>query len=252
MFTDTHAHLYLKQFNKDIDSVINNAVKNGIDKILLPNIDSGTIKAMLQLESSNPQLFGSMAGVHPGSIKENFKKELEIVERELESGHYVGVGEVGIDLYWDKTYKEEQIYAFDTQVKWALKYDLPVIIHARNAMDITIDIIRQNQSGSLKGIFHCFTGNIDQAFEIMKLGFYMGIGGIVTYKNSGLQETVKEIPLEYMVLETDAPYLTPVPFRGKRNESAYLVYIAQKIAEIKNIDLEEVAAITTDNAEKLF
>jgi len=252
MLTDTHAHLYLKHFKEDIDPVIDNAITNGITKIYLPNIDSSTIEDMLKLENSNTELFRSMAGVHPGSVKEDYKRELEIVERELDSGHYVGVGEVGIDLYWDKTYKEQQIKAFDQQVKWALKYDLPVIIHAREAMDLTIDIVRRNQTGSLKGIFHCFTGNIDQAFEIMKLGFYMGIGGIVTYKNSGLADTVREIPLEYIVLETDAPYLPPVPYRGKRNESSYLTYIAEKVAEIKNTDIKEVAAATTHNAAQLF
>ena len=211
MFTDTHSHLYSKEFDKDIDQVIINAKSNNISTIYLPNIDIDTIDKMNGLVAKDPEYFKPMMGLHPGSIDNNYKKNLEIIRKELETGNYVGVGEVGIDLYWDKTFKNEQIDAFETQVKWAKELNLPVIIHARDAMDLTIDIIEKHQDGTLKGIFHCFTGDVNQAFRIMKLGFYMGIGGILTYKNSGLKEIVAQIPIEYLVLETDSPYLPPVP-----------------------------------------
>ena len=252
MFIDTHSHLYLEQFDNDIDLAIQNAINNKVNKIFLPNIDSTTIKRMINLENKYPKLISSMMGLHPGSVNLNYKKELDIVRKELDSGKFVGVGEVGIDLYWDKTFKKEQIDAFNTQIKWAKELDLPIIIHAREAIDLTIDMIEKNQTGNLKGIFHCFTGDINQAFRIMKSGFYMGIGGILTYKNSGLADVVSEIPLEFLVLETDSPYLPPVPFRGKRNESSYILYIAKKLAEIKNMSVEEVGDITSKNASKIF
>ncbi len=252
MFTDTHSHLYSKEFDIDIDKVIINAKSNNVSSIYLPNIDISTIEKMNNLVNKDSELFKAMMGLHPGSVDSDYVKNLNIIRQELEKNKYVGVGEVGIDLYWDKTFKQEQIDALETQVKWAKEFDLPVIIHARDAMDITIDIIEKHQTGSLKGVFHCFTGNINQAFRIMKLGFYMGIGGILTYKNSGLKQVVRQIPIEYMVLETDSPYLPPVPFRGKRNESAYLVHIASKLAEVKNISIKDVAEITTNNAQKIF
>ena len=252
MFTDTHSHLYSKEFDSDIDKVIINAKSNNVSSIYLPNIDISTIEKMNSLVDKDPRLFKAMIGLHPGSVGSDYVKNLDIIQQELEKNKYVGIGEVGIDLYWDKTYKQEQIDAFETQVKWAKEFDLPVIIHARDAMDLTIDIIEKHQTGKLRGIFHCFTGNTDQAFKIMKLGFYMGIGGILTYKNSGLKQVVHQIPIEYMVLETDSPYLPPVPFRGKRNESAYLVHIASELAEVKNISIKDIAEITTNNAQKIF
>ncbi len=252
MLIDTHSHLYLDQFNDDIDDVIRNAKANNVKMIFLPNIDSSTIDNMLALEKKDPAFFKSMIGLHPGSVDKNYKSELDIVKQELTKGNYTGIGEVGIDLYWDKTFKNEQIIAFETQVNWAKEFDLPVIIHARDAMDLTIDIIEKNQNGKLKGIFHCFTGDVNQAFKIMKTGFYMGIGGILTYKNSDLKDVIKEVPLEYLVLETDSPYLPPVPYRGKRNESAYIKHVAMKLAEIKNIPLEEVEEITGKNAAAVF
>lgn len=252
MFIDTHSHLYLQQFDNDIDEVIANAKASNISQIYLPNIDNSTTKIMLDLEKKDTSLFKSMMGLHPSSVDKGYKKELDIMRKELETGHYVGVGEVGIDLYWDKTFKNEQIDAFDTQIKWANELKLPVIIHARDAMDLTIDLIEKNQDGNLKGIFHCFTGDINQAFRIIKLGFYMGIGGILTYKKSGLDNVVREIPIEYLVLETDSPYLPPVPYRGKRNESSYVIHIAEKLAEIKTISVEEVGEITSNNAVKVF
>lgn len=252
MFTDTHSHLYSIEFDSDIDKVIINAKSNNVSSIYLPNIDISTIEKMNSLVDKDPRLFKAMIGLHPGSVDSDYVKNLDIIRQELKKNKYVGIGEVGIDLYWDKTYKQEQIDAFETQVKWAKEFDLPVIIHARDAMDLTIDIIEKHQTGKLRGIFHCFTGNTDQAFKIMKLGFHMGIGGILTYKNSGLKQVVHQIPIEYMVLETDSPYLPPVPFRGKRNESAYLVHIASELAEVKNISIKDIAEITTNNAQKIF
>ncbi len=252
MFTDTHSHLYSKEFDSDIEKVIINAKSNNVSSIYLPNIDISTIEKMNSLVDKDPRLFKAMIGLHPGSVDSDYVKNLDIIRQELKKNKYVGIGEVGIDLYWDKTYKQEQIDAFETQVKWAKEFDLPVIIHARDAIDLTIDIIEKHQTGQLRGIFHCFTGNTDQAFKIMKLGFYMGIGGILTYKNSGLKQVVHQIPIEYMVLETDSPYLPPVPFRGKRNESAYLVHIASELAEVKNISIKDIAEITTNNAQKIF
>ena len=252
MLIDTHSHLYLKQFDNDIEEVIHRAKANNVTQIFLPNIDSSTISPMLNLEQKHPAFFKSMMGLHPGSVDQNYKRELDIVRKELEKGKYYGVGEVGIDLYWDKTFKKEQIDAFDTQIKWAREFDLPVIIHARDAMDLTIDIVEKNQDGNLRGVFHCFTGNINQAFRIMKLGFFMGIGGIVTYKNSDLKHTTQEIPVEYIVLETDSPYLPPVPFRGKRNESAYIKYISEQLAQLKNVTTGKIEEITSKNAFNLF
>ncbi len=252
MLIDTHSHMYSKHFNEDIDKAIARAIDNGVTKIFMPNIDNSTTKSMLNLEKKAPNLFSSMMGIHPGSIKEDYKKQLNLAYRELQAGNYVGVGEVGIDLYWDKTYKKEQIDAFKIQVNWAKEFNLPIIIHSREAMDITIDIIKKEKNDNLRGIFHCFTGDINQAFEIMKLGFYMGIGGILTYKNSGLKEIVNQIPMEYLVLETDSPYLPPVPYRGKRNESSYLRYIAEELAITKKITFKEVASQTSKNAEMIF
>jgi len=252
MFIDTHSHLYSNHFDKDIDKTIIAAKSNNVSRIYLPNIDIDSIDRMKALEQKDPDYFKSMMGLHPGSVDENYKKSLNIIEKELEGYNYVGIGEVGIDLYWDKTFKKEQIDAFNIQVQWAKERNLPVIIHAREAMDITINIIEKHQDGGLKGIFHCFTGDVDQAFRIMKLGFYMGIGGVLTYKKSGLKEVVNEIPVEYLVLETDAPYLPPVPFRGKRNESSYIVHIANELAELKNISIKDLGEITTNNALKIF
>ncbi|PID89476.1 MAG: hydrolase TatD [Bacteroidia bacterium] len=252
MLVDTHSHLYSKHFNKDIDDVIKRSIDNGITKIYMPNIDNSTTKSMLNLEKKAPDLFASMMGIHPCEIKQNYKKELDIAHKELLRGNYVGVGEIGIDLYWDKTFKNEQIDAFKTQVNWAKELDLPVIIHCRESMDLTIDIIKQEKTDKLKGIFHCFTGSVDQAFEIMKLGFYMGIGGILTYKNSGLKEVVNQIPMEYLVLETDSPYLPPVPYRGKRNESSYVRYVAEELANVKKLTFKEVARQTSMNADRIF
>lgn len=252
MYTDTHAHLYLEHFESDIEAVITRSKSNGISKVYLPNIDNSTLDKMLYLESADQDFFRSMIGLHPGSVNANFRFELDAIQSRISLHRYSGIGETGTDLYWDRTFINEQIESFETQVDWAKKYNLPVIIHARDSMDLTIDIIKNKQDGSLKGIFHCFSGNLLQAKRIIDLGFYLGIGGVITYKKNDLVDIVEKLPLNYFVLETDAPYLPPVPFRGQRNESSYLIYIAQKIAEIKNMSPDEIGSITSKNSDNIF
>ncbi len=252
-FIDTHSHLYSEQFNDDIHDVVQRALNNDIKRIYLPNIDSSSIKSMLSLKENYPQVFEVMAGLHPVDVKANYKEELQIVEEELKKGGYVAVGEIGIDLYWDKTFLQEQIYAFQKQVEWALQYNLPFVIHARESFDEIFEALRKFDGEPLKGIFHSFTGTLDQAKTALSFGdFKLGINGIVTFKNSNLGEVVRQIGLEHLVLETDAPYLAPVPFRGKRNESSYVLNIAEKISSIFNVPLETVAEITTKNAKHIF
>ena len=252
MLIDTHAHLYLEHFENDIDVVIENAKIKGIERVYLPNIDSSTMSPMIQLESKDPDFFRSMIGLHPGSVKEDFRNELDLILSKIGKHRYCGIGETGTDLYWDKTFINEQIEVFEAQIDWAIEYDLPVIIHARDSMDLTIDIVNKKQNGNLKGIFHCFSGDLVQAKKIINMGFYLGIGGVLTYKKSILPEIVKELSLDCFVLETDSPYLSPVPHRGKRNESSYLIYIAHKMAEIKKVSVEEIESISSKNAGRVF
>lgn len=252
MLVDTHTHLYLSHFADDIHEAIERAESDGIKKLYLPNIDSTSIDSMLELEKKYPGKCIPMMGLHPCSVKADFEKELSIVKQWLDQRPFCAVGEIGIDLYWDKTFFEEQKKAFITQTGWAKDLGIPIVIHARDSLDILIDLVTKEKDDRLTGIFHCFTGTLEQAQSIIDLGFYLGIGGVLTYKNSGLGEVVKNIPLESIVLETDSPYLTPVPFRGKRNESAYIKYIANKLSEVKNLDIEEIAVVTTANAEKIF
>ena len=247
---DTHAHLYLKEFATDIDEVINRAKSEGIDRVYMPAIDSEHITDMLALADRYHEFCIPMIGLHPCSVKENYKEELAMVETYLAKRKFAAVGEIGLDFYWDKTFTEEQYEAFTIQIELANRHQLPIVIHTRNAMQETIDVVKKIQSKKIRGIFHCFSGSYENAVEIIEAGFYIGIGGVLTYKNAGLAEVLKKIDLKYMVLETDAPYLTPVPYRGKRNESSYIKYIAEKLALIKNISVEEVAAITTENAIK--
>jgi TatD DNase family protein len=218
----------------------------------MPAIDSSTTEAMLKVEKGYPEFCIAMMGLHPCSVNETFKHELEHVETWLSKRPFAAIGEIGLDFYWDKTFKEQQYSAFRTQAELALKYNLPIVIHSRNATAETIKIIREYSAQGLEGIFHCFGGSLDEANQIIETGFYLGIGGIITYKNAGLAQVIAETGLEYIVLETDAPYLTPVPFRGKRNESSYLKYIAERIAELKNITFEEVVSVTSANAKKIF
>lgn len=249
---DTHTHLYLEDFKEDIDAVLQRAKEAGVEKFYLPNIDSSSIDDMLQLEQQYPGVCMAMMGLHPCSVKEDYKNELKIAEEWLDKRRFAAVGEIGLDYYWDQSFVAQQKEAFHVQIEWALHYNVPIVIHSRDSMQDCIDIVQQHQNGKLRGIFHCFGGTMDEARQIMDLNFLMGIGGVVTYKKAGLAELLKEIPLSSLVLETDAPYLTPVTFRGKRNEPAYLNYVVEKIAEAKNCSTEEVAATTTINAQKLF
>lgn len=251
-FIDSHAHLFLPEFKEDSETVMQRMMDAGVEKVFLPNIDSSTIDDLLNFEKRFPEHAFAMMGLHPCSVKENTDDELNIVKQQLSQRKFAAVGEIGLDFYWDTTFKEQQIAAFSTQIDWALLYGLPVVIHSRNSTRECIDIVRSKQTGSLKGVFHCFSGTADEAHEIIDLGFYLGIGGVITFKKSTLPEIVKDINLSYMLLETDAPYLAPAPYRGKRNESSYIPLIAEKIADTKNREVAEVARVTTENATGLF
>jgi TatD DNase family protein len=249
---DTHTHLYLKEYTDDIDAVMDRADAEGVTKFILPAIASKEVESMFALEQKFPGKCFAMAGLHPCSVKENYKEELDKVDKLLLERKFAAIGESGLDFYWDKTFMNEQYQSLNIQANLALQYKLPLILHTRNAMQETIDVIKSYNGKGLKGIFHCFSGTRQNANDIIELGFSLGIGGVVTFKNSGLADIVKDIDLAHIVLETDSPYLTPVPFRGKRNESSYLKYVVNKIAEIKNMTPEEVADITTANAEMIF
>jgi TatD DNase family protein len=249
---DTHSHIYLSEFDNDRKAMLERAEKEAIVKILMPAIDSNTHPQMLEAERNFPNQCLSMIGLHPCSVKEDYKDELQIVQKFLQQRKFIAIGETGLDFYWDLTFKEQQFEAFQLQIEWALEYDLPIIIHSRNSTDECIEMIKRNQDGKLKGVFHCFSGTVEQGHQIIDLGFYLGIGGVLTFKNSGLDAVMEKLQLENVILETDAPYLAPVPFRGKRNECSYLKYVAQKLAEVKQMQFEEIARITTSNAEKLF
>ncbi|MCF6342664.1 MAG: TatD family hydrolase [Bacteroidales bacterium] len=252
ILVDTHTHLYLEQFDEDRTEVVEAAIAQDVKWMLLPNIDGDSLDDMKKLHLEFPNNCLPMMGLHPTSVKENYEEELRLVEKELQTGKYIAVGEIGMDLYWDKEYAEQQKDAFRRQLKMAKKYDLPVSIHIRDSFDIAYHIVKEESTDKLQGIFHCFTGGKNEAKQIMDIGFKMGIGGIVTFKNAGLAEVVETIPEKYLVLETDAPFLTPAPFRGKRNQSVYLKYIAEKLAEIKSKPVEEIAEITTKNALEVF
>lgn len=252
MFTDTHTHLYAQEFNLDRTQLIEKAIKNGVTKFYLPNIDSTSINGMIELTKQFPTNFFAMMGLHPCSVSENVNEELAIVNTWLQTQKFSGIGEIGIDLYWDKTFITQQQQAFETQIKWALQYNYPIVIHCRNAFNEIYEILKTFKQLP-KAIFHCFSGTIEEAHKIIDLGnFKLGIGGVVTFKNSGLDKVVEQIDLQYLVLETDAPYLAPVPFRGKRNEPIYILEVAKKIAEIKQISINKVAEATTVNAEFIF
>jgi len=250
---DTHSHIYLPEFNDDRDQMLARANQEGIGRIYMPNIDHRSIDAMMELEANYPQQCFAMMGLHPSSVKKDFEKELYLVEDWLSKRPFSGVGECGIDLYWDKTFIDQQKEALKIQVKLAKKYKLLIILHTRDAFTETYEIIASENDNSLTGIFHCFSGTPEEARKVIELGgFYLGIGGVATYKNGGLTPVLEQVELEHLVLETDAPYLSPVPFRGKRNEPAYMIKVAEKIAEVKAVSIEKVAAITTKNALSLF
>ena len=251
-WTDTHCHLYVQEFDEDREAMVTRALSAGVDRMMLPNIDVESIPGMWRLVDKYPEQCFPMMGLHPCSVKENYEDILAMMEVELKSRAYAGVGETGIDLYWDTTYKKEQIMAFETQISWARAMDLPVIIHSRESLDLTIEVIANQQDGRLKGIFHCFSGEVEQVRNIERLGFKVGIGGVVTYKKAGLAELLPHIPLTMMVLETDAPYLAPVPHRGKRNEPAYIPLVAARISEVLGISLPELSRVTSENAASVF
>jgi TatD DNase family protein len=248
---ETHAHIYSEQFQSDLDDVLERSLEAGLEKIYMPNIDHTSIDAMLEIEAKH-QFCVAMMGLHPCSVNKDFEKELYVVEKWLTKRSWSAIGEIGTDLYWDKTFWEQQKEAFKIQCQWAIKYDRPVVIHCRESIDETIAIIEQIADNKLRGVFHCFSGNLKQAEKIIELGFYLGIGGVATFKNGGLDTVIPILSLDKIVLETDSPYLAPVPNRGKRNEPAYIKLVAEKIGAFKNVSFEEIANITTDNAKKLF
>lgn len=248
---DTHAHIYAKEFDHDREDVLHRCAENEVKKIYMPNVDHTSIDSMLDLESRWPQCAATM-GLHPCSVKKDFERELYIVEDWLAKRKFAAVGEIGTDLYWDKTFWDQQCEAFKIQVGWAKKLGLPVIIHCRESLQQTVDLVEQMQDGTLTGIFHCFGGTAEEAEQIIKLDFYLGIGGVSTFKKAGLDLVLPEIPLDRIVLETDSPYLAPVPHRGKRNEPSYIPLIAQKVSEIKSATLDEIQRQTTANATSIF
>lgn len=252
MLIDTHCHLYLKEFEADIEAVIKRAVEMGVQKFYLPAIDSSTHTEMIALEERFDGKCIAMIGLHPCSVKENYEQELEIIETLLMQREFAAIGETGLDFYWDTSFKAAQYKALEKQIDLAILYNLPLVLHTRNALPQTIAVIKNFSQTNLKGIFHCFGGSLIEAEQIISCNFLLGIGGVVTYKNSGLASVLPHIDIKNIVLETDAPYLSPVPYRGKRNESSYITEVVKKIAEIKGLTGKKVMEATTLNAEKLF
>jgi len=252
MLIDTHTHLYSEQFSEDSAAMIERAFDAGIHQLFLPAVDSKSTMAMLDLEATYPNNCFAMMGLHPCSVKEDYESELALVKDWLWKRPFCAVGEIGLDLYWDKTFFEQQQFAFKQQIQWAKALDLPIVIHSRESTGEVIAILQEEKDDKLFGIFHCFGGNVEEAKAIIDLGFYLGIGGVLTFKKSGLEDTLQHVDLSHLVLETDSPYLAPTPYRGKRNESSYLKLVAQKLAAVKGITLEEVAEITSNNATKVF
>lgn len=252
LLIDTHTHVYDHQFSLDRNATMQRALDAGVGMMLLPNVDASTIALMLELHEQYPDCTRVMMGLQPEEVKEDYKEVLSKMEKELERGIYVGVGEVGLDFYWDATFEKQQLDAFETQLDWAKQLHLPLSIHCRNAFDKMVKILEHKQDGGLRGIMHCFTGTEEEANVYLELGFHLGLGGVTTYKNCGVKDYMPQLPLDRIVLETDAPYLSPVPCRGKRNEPAFLVHTAQKIAEILGMDLNELAVMTTANVKQLF
>ena len=249
---DTHTHLYLKQFNEDIDFVIKRSKDVGVNKFIFPAIDSSHFDSMHSLKNKYPDIIYLMSGLHPTDVKENYKDELDFVVNSLKTYDYVAIGEIGIDLYWDKTFLKQQHETFIFQIRLAIKHDLPIVIHCREAFDEIFEILDSENCNKLRGVFHCFTGTLEQAKRAIDLGFVLGIGGVVTFKNGGIDKFLNQIDLKHIVLETDSPYLAPVPHRGKRNESSYIMYVVEKLSEIYGLSKEEIADITTKNAKKVF
>ena len=252
MLIETHAHLYSKDFEEDVDQVILRAKEAGVGKILMPNIDSQSIEPMLGLEKAYPNFCLPMIGLHPCSVNDNYESELARVAHWLKKRKFIAIGEIGTDLYWDQTFWPEQQKAFLQQCQWALDYDLPIAIHSRASISETIDLIKPFALKGLKGVFHCFSGSTAQAAEIKNLGFYLGIGGVLTFKNGGLNELMAEIGMDQIILETDSPYLAPKPFRGKRNEPSYLTHIVRELSLCLDMNIVEISQMTTQHAKTLF
>ena len=252
LLTDTHTHLYYETDEAKRAALIDRCRANHINRLFLPNVDAASVPMVYSLHEAYPDMCFPMLGLHPCDVKEDWENELEQIKAAYGQHKIYAIGEIGIDLYWDKTTLPIQIQAFKTQIAWAKSLKLPIVIHCRDAFDQVFEVLQEEQDDDLRGIFHCFTGNLEQAHKVIDLGFYLGIGGVVTYKNSGLDKVVSQVALNDIVLETDSPYLTPVPYRGKPNESSYLIYVAQKVADLHQTDLETVAAITTENSKKVF
>jgi TatD DNase family protein len=252
ILTDTHTHLYYEKDSELRAALMARCLENKVSRLFLPNVDSVSIPLVFSLAEQYPAHCFPMLGLHPCDVKADFKEELATIEREIAQRKVYAIGEIGIDLHWDKSTLSIQKEAFRTQISWAKQLNLPIVIHCREAFDEIFEILCELKDEKLRGIFHCFSGTLEQAEKVINLGFYLGIGGVLTYKNSGLDQVVAKIPLEHLVLETDSPYLTPVPFRGKPNESSYLIYVAQKLADIKQISIEDIAEITTQNSKLVF
>ncbi|OEF27200.1 TatD family hydrolase [Vibrio rumoiensis] len=249
---DSHAHIYAKEFDEDRNEVVQRALDIGINKILLPNIDLNSIEPMLATEAAYPAVCHSMMGLHPCYVNGNITQDLEIIRGWFEKHDFIAVGEIGIDLYWDKTFQAEQEYAFRTQLQWAKELKLPVVIHTRDSIDQTLNILASEQDGTLTGVFHCFGGSIQQAQAINTLGFHLGIGGVSTFKNGGMDKVIPQLDLNYVILETDCPYLAPTPHRGKRNEPSFMQLVAQRIADLREMNIEDVTQLTDRNTHALF
>ncbi len=251
-FIDTHAHLYAEEFKDDRKEIVAKAIQNGVSHLFLPNIDVHSIQPMLDLCWSHPENCFPMMGLHPCSVDEHVEAHLFQIQKWFKKRKFYAVGEIGLDYYWSTDFKEQQIKAFRLQIQWAIQQDLPIVIHSRNSNADVIAILKEMKHPKLRGIFHCFSGNAQEAKEVVAEGFYLGIGGVITFKNGGLDKAIEDIGMEHLVLETDAPYLAPVPHRGKRNESFYILEIARKLAEVKHLGIAQVAEITTQNAKKVF
>lgn len=252
MFIDTHTHLYDEQFDEDRNLMVQRAIDQGVQMMLLPNCDAHTIPGMQSLSQAFPDNCFPMIGLHPVYVKEDYAAALDIMKKELDSGDYIAIGEIGLDYYWDRSFEAQQQVAFETQIDWALAHSLPIVIHTRDSVQAGIDTVRQHQNGQLTGVFHCFSGTLEEAQQIIDLGFYLGIGGVLTFKNSTLKNFIGSLPLDRLILETDAPYLAPVPFRGKRNESSYIPLIAEQLSTLFQTDIDTIAQQTTANALQLF
>ena len=253
MFIDSHTHLYSDSFLEDREDMIKRALDSGVHKMLMPNIDVNSISGMLDLETRYPKTCFPMMGLHPTSVQADWEAQLDVIEKQLFSRKFIAVGEIGIDLYWEQTFKDQQVEAFIRQISWAKKLQIPIVIHARNSFPEIFEVLDQHNDDRLKGVFHCFSGTIEDARKIQSYGdFLFGIGGVVTFKKSGLDEVVKQLSLKELILETDSPYLAPSPNRGKRNESSYIPFIADKLSDIFEVSVEEIAKQTTQNTENLF